>query len=159
MSTNSELRTVGLGFCWQDYEVGDRFQTIGRSITAAALVSFITTTGMTEVMFNNLVYIDENSAVRGGRAVPGALAYSIAEGLLVQSTMQHTGLAFLHMEMDVKGPTFVGDTLHVEVEVLAVRQTSKGNRGLVRTRNEVKNQNGETVIVYTPLRMVAGREE
>ena len=25
--------------------------------------------------------------------------------------------------------------------------------------NEVKNQNGETVIVYTPLRMVAGREE
>ena len=98
-------------------------------------------------------------AVRGGRAVPGALAYSIAEGLLVQSTMQHTGLAFLHMEMDVKGPTFVGDTLHVEVEVLEVRQTSKGNRGLVRTRNEVKNQNGETVIVYTPLRMVAGREE
>ena len=58
----------------------------------------------------------------------------------------------------MKGPTFVGD-LHVEVEVLEVRQTSKGNRGLVRTRNEVKNQNGETVIVYTPLRMVAGREE
>ena len=74
MSTNSELRTVGLGFCWQDYEVGDRFQTIGRSITEADLVSFINTTGMTEVMFNNLVYIDEKSAVRGGRAVPGALA-------------------------------------------------------------------------------------
>ena len=70
MSTNSELRTVGLGFCWQDYEVGDRFQTIGRSITEADLVSFINTTGMTEVMFNNLVYIDEKSAVRGGRAVP-----------------------------------------------------------------------------------------
>ena len=49
--------------------------------------------------------------------------------------------------------------MHVEVQVLEVRQTSKGNRGLVRTRNEVKNQNGETVIVYTPLRMVAGREE
>ena len=75
MSTNSELRTVGLGFCWQDYEVGDRFQTIGRSITEADLVNFINTTGMTEVMFNNLVYIDENSAVRGGRAGPGARAY------------------------------------------------------------------------------------
>jgi len=159
MSSNSELRTIGLGFCWQDYTVGDRFQTIGRSISEADLVSFINTTGMTEVMFNNLVYIEEHSAVRGGRAVPGALAYAIAEGLLVQSTMQHTGLAFLHMELDVKGPTFVDDTLHVEVEVLEVRQTSKGNRGLVRTRNEVKNQDGKTVIVYTPLRMVAGREE
>ena len=113
---------------------------------------------MTEVMFNNLVYIEEKSAVKG-RAIPGALVYSIAEGLLVQSTMQHTGLAFLNMELDVKGPTFVNDTLHVEVEVMEVRQTSKGNRGLVRTRNEVKNQHGETVIVYTPLRMVTGREE
>ena len=55
-----------------------------RAVIEADLVNFINTTGMTEVMFNNLVYIDEKSAVRGGRAVPGALAYSIAEGLLVQ---------------------------------------------------------------------------
>ena len=158
MSTNLELRTIGLGLFWQDYKEGDQFKTIGRTIMEADLVNFINTTGMTEVMFNNFVYIEEKSAVRG-RAVPGALAYSIAEGLLVQSVMQHTGLAFLNMELDVKGPTFVNDTLHVEVEVIEVRQTSKGNRGLVRTRNEVKNQNGETVIVYTPLRMVAGREE
>ena len=158
MATNSDLRTIGLGFCWQDYEVGDQFQTIGRTVTEADLVNFINTTGMTEVMFNNLVYIEEKSAVNG-RAVPGALTFAIAEGLLAQSTMQHTGLDFLNMELDVKGPTFVNDTLHVEVEVLEVRQTSKGNRGLVRTRNEVKNQHGETVIVYTPLRMVAGREE
>ena len=80
MATNSDLRTIGLGFCWQDYEVADRFQTIGRTVTEADLVNFINTTGMTEVMFNNLVYIDEKSAVRGG-AGAGGLAYSIAEGL------------------------------------------------------------------------------
>ena len=50
MATNSDLRTVGLGFCWQDYEVGDRFQTIGRTVTEADLVNFINTTGMTEVV-------------------------------------------------------------------------------------------------------------
>lgn len=152
------MRTVGLGFCWQDYTVGDVFRTIGRTITEPDLVNFISCTGMTEVMFNDLEYIREHSAVKG-RAVPGALVYATAEGLLVQSTMQHTGLAFLNMELDVKGPTFVNDTIHVEVEVLEVRKTSKGNRGLVRTRNTIKNQRGETVIVYTPLRMVAGREE
>ncbi|MEC8201386.1 MAG: acyl dehydratase, partial [Pseudomonadota bacterium] len=65
MATNSDLRTIGLGFCWQDYEVGDRFQTIGRTVTEADLVNFINTTGMTEVMFNNLVYIEEKSAVKG----------------------------------------------------------------------------------------------
>ena len=30
-------------------------------------------------------------------------------------------------------------------------------RGLVRTRNEVINQRGETVLVYTPLRIMASR--
>jgi len=90
--------------------------------------------------------------------VPGALVYTIAEGLLVQATLQRTGLAFLSMTFDVKGPTFVGDTVHVEVEVLESRATSRDpNRGLVRTRNDVVNQHGETVISYAPLRLAAGR--
>ncbi len=152
----SNLEVIGLGKFWQDYEVGQMFQTIGRTITETDLVNFISCTGMTEVMFNNLEYIKEHSAVNG-RAVPGALVYATAEGLLVQSTMQHTGLAFLNMELNVEGPTFVNDTIHVEVEVLEVRQASKGNRGLVRTRNEVKDQNGDTKIWYTPLRLVQGR--
>ncbi|HAK61851.1 MAG TPA: acyl dehydratase, partial [Alphaproteobacteria bacterium] len=31
------------------------------------------------------------------------------------------------------------------------------NRGLVRTRNNIVKQTGETVITYTPLRLAAGR--
>ncbi len=72
--------------------------------------------------------------------------------------MQHTGLAFLNMELDVKAPTFVGDTIHVECEVVEVRPTSKGGRGLVRTANNIVNQEGEVVITYTPLRLMAGRD-
>ena len=60
------------------------------------------------------------------------------------------------MKLDVKGPTFVGDTVHVECEVTEVRPTSKG-RSLVRIRNEVINQRGETLLVYTPLRIMASR--
>jgi acyl dehydratase len=39
-----------------------------------------------------------------------------------------------------------------------VRETSKGNRGLVRTENQVLNQKGETVLAYNPLRMMKGRK-
>ena len=91
--------------------------------------------------------------------VPAALVYTTAEGLLIQASMQETGLAFLNMELDVENPCFVDDTIHVEVEVTEVRETSKGNRGLVWTKNTVKDQNGETKIVYTPLRLVRGRED
>ena len=77
-----------------------------------------------------------------GRPVPGALVYAFAEGLLLP-TMQDTGLAFLNATLDVKGPTVVGDTIHVEAEVVEARLTSKGDRGLVRFANKVVNQDGQ----------------
>jgi len=62
------------------------------------------------------------------------------------------------MGFDIKGPTYVGDTIHVEIEVTEVRPTSKDpTRALVRTTNDVKNQKGEIVLIYTPLRMMQGR--
>jgi len=152
---NVAMRTVGLGLAWDELAVGERFRTIGRTITESDLVAFVSCTGLVEVLFTDQEYARTHGPTQG-RVVPGALAYTFAEGLLAQSTMQHTGLAFLHMEFDVKGPTFVGDTVHVEVEVVECRATSKG-RGLVRTRNDVVNQRGETVITYTPLRMMASR--
>ncbi len=152
------MKTVGLGFYWQDLKVGDRFRTVGRTIFEADLATFIAVTGMTEVLFNNLEFLKTESAIKGGRPVPGALVYSFAEGLLMQATMQCTGLAFLEAKLEIKGPTFVGDTIHVECEVTELRPTSKGNRAIVRTRNEIKNQKGETVVIYDPLRMMKGRD-
>ena len=150
------MEILGLGLYWNDIEVGYRFRTVGRTITEPDLVNFINCCGMTEVLFTDAEYRAAH-APHMGRLVPGALVYSMAEGLLMQATMQHTGLAFLNMELDVKGPTRVDDTIHVECEVTELRPTSKG-RGIVRTRNDILNQKGETVIVYTPLRMMAGRE-
>ncbi len=148
---------VGLGMAWEDLPVGRKFRTLGRTITEADLVGFINVTGMIEVLFTDVEYAAKHGP-KGGRLVPGALAYCICEGLLVQATLQRTGLAFLNMEFDIKGPTFVGDTIHVEVEVLESRPTSKDpRRGLVRTRNSIIKQTGETVIVYTPTRLAAGR--
>ena len=72
--------------------------------------------------------------------------------------MQHTGFAFLNMELNVAGPTFAGDTIHVECEVTESRRsTSRRDRGLVRTSNRVVKQDGKVALTYTPLRMVKAR--
>lgn len=151
------MRTVGLGLHWDELEIGERFRTINRTVTEADLVNFINACGMVEMIFTDTTYAGQG-AIAGARPVPGALCYTFAEGLLVQSTMQHTGLAMLETELKVLGPTNVGDTIHVEVEVLNVRATSKGNRGIVTTRNDVVNQRGETVVTYKAVRMMKGRE-
>ena len=140
------MQIVGRGFAFEDLKVGFRFRTHRRTILEADLAAFINLTWLTEELFA----VEEKGR---GRLVPGALVYSFAEGLLLP-TMQDTGLAFLNATVDIKGPTHVGDTIHVECEVIEHRPASKGERGLVRFSNEVKNQSNQVVLAYNPLRLL-----
>ena len=137
---------VGRGFCFEDLRLGFRFRTHRRTIAESDLAAFANLTWLTEELFTV-------GAPASPRLVPGALVYSFAEGLLLP-TMQDTGIAFLGATLDVKAPTLVGDTIHVESAVTEHRLTSKGDRGLVRFANKVLNQRGETVLEYNPLRLL-----
>src|SRR5262249_47916002 len=107
---------------------------------------------------SNSSHTNPTSGIRQ-RLAPAALVYAFAEGLLVQSTMQHTGLALLHMELNVENPVFAGDTIHAECEVIEARRSRRrSDRGLVRTRVRVVKQDGAVALTYTPLRMVRCRE-
>ena len=151
------METLGIGLHFEHAPLGLTFRTIGRTVTEADIVGFINCTGMTEVLFTNLEFLKEESDIKG-RLAPAALVYCFAEGLLVQATMQHTGYAFLNMELDVKGPVVAGDTIHVECEVIESRRSKKRpNRGLVRTKNSIRKQDGTVVMEYTPLRMMKAR--
>jgi acyl dehydratase len=151
------METVGLGLFYEDLPVGRQFKTIGRTVTEADITNFVNCTGMVEVLFTNREFLAHESDIKG-RPAPGALVYCFAEGLLVQATMQHTGLAFLHMELSIENPVVAGDTIHAECEIIEARRSrSRPGRGLVRSRVRVKKQDGTTALVYTPLRLVRCR--
>lgn len=152
------MKTVGVGFYWNDLKVGDLFRTLNRTITESDIVNFIGVTGMVETLFTDLSFSSEHGAIKG-RVVPAACVYTIIEGLLCQATMQTTGLALLEIEKKILKPVFAGDTIHAEVEVTAVRPTSKGNRGIVTTQNNIITQAGTLVITYRAVRMMAGRPD
>jgi len=143
------MKVVGRGFAFDDLKVGMQFRTHRRTIMEADVAAFVSLTWLTEELFT---VVEEDKK----RLVPGALVYSFAEGLLLP-TMQDTGLAFLNATLDVKAPTVVGDTIHVECEVTEQRPASKGERGLVRFANKVVNQRGEVVLEYNPLRLLKRR--
>ena len=147
---------MGMGLHWDDVTIGQRFRTLGRTVTEADITLFVGVTGMVEEMFTNLEYIQAESKI-GARPVPGSLVFCICEGLLMQSTMQRTGMAFLGCDLRILKPTVAGDTLHVQAQVVEARATSKPGRGLLRTFNRVVNQRGEVVATYNPLRMVKSR--
>ena len=152
------MELLGHGFYYQDWHEGYEFQTLGRTITETDILNFVGVSGMTEELFTSRVYLEEHTNF-AGRLVPGALVFSMAEGLVIPATISRTGIAFLGCEIDVKAPTFAGDTIHVEGTVTQIKPASKGNRALVRTDNRVVNQNGEATLTYNPLRMMKGRPD
>jgi acyl dehydratase len=64
----------------------------------------------------------------------------------------------MHMELDVRRPVFVGDTVYATVEILESRAASSGNRGVVKSTVRVFNQRDEEVLVFHPIRLIRGRE-
>jgi acyl dehydratase len=151
------MQTLGLGFTWEQLSAGQRFRTLNRTVTETDLVMFTGVTGMLEVIFTDKTFGAESGTIQG-QFVPAALTYSLIEGLLCQTMIQGTGLAMLELKKQVLAPVRVGDTIHGEVEVTSVRPTSKGNRGIVVSRIEIKNQHGEVVIAYEATRMLAGKK-
>jgi acyl dehydratase len=139
---------------FEGFRVGDRYQTLGRTVSDYEILSFATLAGFTEPLFMDLEYIQRESVFKT-RVAPGVLTFAIAEGLVLQTGILHgTGLALLSYDVRVIGPVLAGDTVRVEVEVTGTRETKKADRGVVTFRHRIVNQRGETVMEATVARMI-----
>lgn len=150
-----DLGFAGGGFFFEDLVLGTVWHSAGRTLLEPDLASYLNLSWFNEELFTNLD--DRSNNVIGGRPVPALMVMAFAEGLIVR-TLERTGLAFLHSEMNVLSPTFLGETIQVQCEVIEARLTSKGDRGLVRTRNIVMTEAGRQTLEYRPLRMIKRRE-
>lgn len=149
-----DIGRFGSGLWYEEMEVGTTWRTAGRTLLESDLAAFVNLTWYTEELFTNLE--DRSANAIAGRPVPATMVFSMAEGL-VQPAIVRRGLALLNVELEIKGPTQVGDTITVHCEVVEARTTSRPDRGLVRTRHNVRNARGEDLIVYHALRMMRRR--
>ncbi|MFI5953170.1 MaoC family dehydratase N-terminal domain-containing protein [Cryptosporangium sp. NPDC051539] len=154
---SSEVEPLVQGRTWEQMPAGSAFRTAKRTVTEADLVQFITWGG-----FNEPLFYDASHAAAGGytgRLIPGAMIYCIAEGLILQTNVLNgTGLAFMHMELTVKRPVYVGDTLLAIVTTTDSRASSRPGRGVVTGHVSVRNQRDEEVLVFTPVRLIRGAD-
>lgn len=144
---------IGHGSYWQNLKPGQTFITYGRTVTEFDLMSFITLTGMTEVIFTDATY--QHGAIQG-RVVPGALSYTLIEGLLVQGLLQGTGMALLEVNQHILKPVRIGDTIRGHVLIDDIRPTSKHGRAVVTSTVSIINQEDDTVMKYVAKRLLAG---
>lgn len=137
--------------------VGDTVTTGGRTITETDVVNFAGVSGDFNHHHTNEERMQESSF--GGRIAHGALVFSVMTGLLWQSRTEDERdavVAFYGVDqLRFRAPTYVGDTVHVEIEVIDKhKRDHPAATGVVVYEADVKKQDGTVVISCELLSLV-----
>ncbi len=129
---------------WEEFEVGRRYPTYGRTVTEGDLSLFCAFVG-----YHVPLFIDEEYAKTtpyGGRIAPSAFTMSISTAM-TEGLFRHSVVALLSVDNGrFLAPVRAGDTIRTEVEVLSMRETRNAANGLAVFRDHVLNQRNETVL-------------
>ncbi len=145
------------GSWYDDYTVGDVYKHWpGRTVNEYddTLFSMIT-------MNHAPLHIDEHymsGSQFGQRLVNGLFVISLVVGMTVREI---SGKAIANLEYEtVKhlGPTFHGDTIYAETEILEKRESkSKNDRGILYVETRAWNQRDETILTLRRRVMIPKR--
>jgi acyl dehydratase len=142
------------GLTYEEHAVGAVYRTLGRTVSEADICAFVNLCGFNEPLFMDMEYVARESVFKG-RPAPGAMTFSLSEGLIMQTGLIHgTGMSYLGGEIRIVSPVLEGDTLRVSVTITDKRETKKPDRGIVTYRHEMTNQRGEVVLEATVKRMI-----
>lgn len=148
MATTSVIEEVSqASIYWDDLPVGTRYVTSSRTITEADVAAFAALTGD----FNR-VHVDAEYAkgtIFGQRIAHGMLVAAFMAGLTSRSIpnqlMEGALFSVLENRLKFPKPTFIGDTIRVEIEVVEQKATSRPDRGIIGFMRKAINQRGEMV--------------
>lgn len=134
------------GMYFEEFQPGQLIISPGRTITESDIVTFAGLSGDFNQMHVDAEY--SKNAPFGQRVAHGLLGLSVASGLAVQTgVLTGTILAFREIdEWKFVKPIYIGDTLHVELEVKETKEMRRIGGGLVVIELDVKKQTGETVM-------------
>ena len=131
---------------FEDFEAGQTFESVGRTVTETDLVMHSSLSGDWTELHTNRHYAE--AEYFGERVAHGPFTFVLATGFVYRSgIVERTVLAFLGMNyMDIPAPVHVGDTVSMEMEVTETKAlSSRDDAGLVVIDTEVTNQDDETV--------------
>ena len=140
---------------FDDVEVGQEWESPGRTITEADIVNFAGVSGDF-----NPIHVDHEFA-RGtpfSRPIAhGLLVLAVSSGLGMYSPPMRT-LALLGIrEWQFKGPVFAGDTIRVRTQVLEKEARARGRRGAITWQRQLVNQMAKVVQEGITVTLVEGR--
>jgi acyl dehydratase len=128
---------------FDEIEVGEEYESPGRTVTETDIVIFAGLSGDYNVLHTDAEFMKQS--IFGERIAHGLLGLAIQSGLLTRGMQAYATLAFVGLRWKFKGPIKIGDTIRVRAKVSGKKETSKPDRGVVTLERQVVNQRGEVV--------------
>ena len=126
------------GLTFDEFNIGDCYESQGRTITEADVVSFAGLSGD----FNPL-HTDATFAAAtpfGERIAHGMLVMSIATGMANWTGIfEGTTIALMEQLIRYRGAVKFGDTVHLQLEVLSKKEPSKPDSSVVKCAARMLN--------------------
>lgn len=141
------------GLFFEDFSVGGEYSTRTKTIRQVDVAAFSELT-----MDRNPLHTDSAKMQNhpfGKPVVHGMLVASVGVGLISEMGLTRgTLVAMLEQKMVYKKPVYVGDTVHVKMEVIDKRETRDPMRGIVTYQYQVLNDSGVVAVEGTNTNMV-----
>jgi len=131
---------------WEDFEVGQTFESVGRTVTESDFVMHSMFAGDWTELHTNRHFAEEGPF--GERVAHGPMTFILATGFVYRcGIVERTVYAFLGMNyMDIPNAVVMDDTISMEMEVTEKKEISSiDDADMVTIDTEVTNQDGETV--------------
>src|SRR5438094_8661035 len=120
---------------FDDIQVGEEYESPGRTVTEADIVLFAGLSGDYNILHTDAEFMKQT--IYGERIAHGLLGLAIQAGLFTRATQAYATLAFAGLRWKFKVPIKIGDTIRLHARVTAKRETSKPDRGLVTVERRV----------------------
>ena len=152
-----DTQGIRRGYYFEEFSVGQRIITAARTVTEGDVVTFAGLSGDFNQIHTDAEF-SKNTPFKQ-RVAHGLLCLSIASGLAMRTgVLEGTVLAFREINTwKFSSPVFLGDTIHVELEILETKALPRLGGGSVVIELSVKNQRGETPMKGTWTVLVTGK--
>ncbi len=132
------------GLYFEDFQIGDSIESVGRTITETDVVQFAMLSGDWNLIHTNAEYAKDQLA--GERIAHGLLVLSIASGLAVRlGFMEETVMAFMELEWQFRKFVLIGDTIRLRATVAEKKEVKRLGGGYVWFKMDILNQRDEKV--------------
>jgi len=128
---------------FEEIEVGEEYESPGRTVTETDIVLFAGLSGDYNVLHTDAEFMKRS--IFGERIAHGLLGLAIQNGLLTRATRAYATLAFAGLRWKFKGPIKIGDTIRLRAKVIAKRESSTPDCGIVTLERRVLNDRDEVV--------------